>query len=111
VHAGEVVWSQADVARFGGVRAVEAIRPTSRMNGYYNGGPVNPFRNNTGRAPIPSGNAGGGSGNAMFDYDQMAAAFDRRMDSKIKLIKTQVVVTEVESAMKTVASIRDEANV
>jgi hypothetical protein len=60
---------------------------------------------------MPSGNAGSGTGNAMFDYDQMADAFDKRMDNKIKLIKTQVVVTELESAMKTVASIRDEANV
>jgi hypothetical protein len=111
VHAGEVVWSQEDVAQFGGVRAVEAVRPTSPLRGYYTGGPVSPFSNNTGRAPMPSGNAGSGTGNAMFDYDQMADAFDKRMDNKIKLIKTQVVVTELESAMKTVASIRDEANV
>lgn len=35
VHKGEVVWSQADVARAGGVGAVEALR-----NGYANGGAV-----------------------------------------------------------------------
>jgi hypothetical protein len=35
VHQGEVVWSQADVARAGGVGAVEALR-----KGYANGGPV-----------------------------------------------------------------------
>jgi uncharacterized metal-binding protein len=35
VHKGEVVWSQADVARAGGVGAVEALR-----KGYANGGPV-----------------------------------------------------------------------
>jgi hypothetical protein len=35
VHKGEVVWSQADVARAGGVGVVEALR-----NGYANGGPV-----------------------------------------------------------------------
>ena len=35
VHKGEVVWSQADVARAGGVGTVEALR-----NGYANGGPV-----------------------------------------------------------------------
>ncbi len=35
VHKGEVVWSQADVARAGGVGAVEALR-----EGYANGGPV-----------------------------------------------------------------------
>ena len=35
VHKGEVVWSQADVARAGGVGAVEALR-----KGYVNGGAV-----------------------------------------------------------------------
>nr|CAD7058267.1 phage tail protein [Rhizobium sp. P007] len=35
VHKGEVVWSQSDVARAGGVGAVEALR-----KGYANGGPV-----------------------------------------------------------------------
>ncbi|CAH0142301.1 hypothetical protein SRABI05_00327 [Agrobacterium fabrum] len=35
VHKGEVVWSQADVTRAGGVGAVEALR-----KGYANGGPV-----------------------------------------------------------------------
>lgn len=35
VHKGEVVWSQADVARAGGVGAVEALR-----KGYANGGAV-----------------------------------------------------------------------
>ncbi|MCP8894302.1 tape measure protein [Shinella daejeonensis] len=35
VHKGEVVFSQADVARMGGVAAVEALR-----RGYANGGPV-----------------------------------------------------------------------
>lgn len=37
VHRGEVVWSQADIARFGGVAAVEALR---RGKGFANGGIV-----------------------------------------------------------------------
>jgi len=37
VHKGEVVWSQADVARAGGVAAAEALR---RGGGYANGGVV-----------------------------------------------------------------------
>jgi len=110
VHKGEVVWSQADVARFGGVRAVEAIRPTSRMNGYYNGGPVNPFRNNTGRGPIPSGNAGGGSPMG-FDMDGLIDAIDKRIIRTVGTLKVQNVVTETQDAMKVVNSIRDEANV
>ena len=47
VHKGEVVWSQADVQRFGGVSAVEAIRPTagkvkSPTGHYFGGGEVIP---------------------------------------------------------------------
>lgn len=40
VHRGEVVWSQKDVARAGGVAAVEAMRRGQR--GYAEGGPVLP---------------------------------------------------------------------
>ena len=39
VHRGEVVFSQDDIARLGGVRAVEAIR-TGEMPGYATGGAV-----------------------------------------------------------------------
>ena len=39
VHRGEVVFSQDDIARLGGVRAVEAIR-TGEMPGYATGGTV-----------------------------------------------------------------------
>ena len=38
VHGGEVVWSQKDVARAGGVAVVEAMR--KGMQGYASGGPV-----------------------------------------------------------------------
>ncbi len=38
VHAGEVVWSQADIARAGGVGIVEAMR--LGLRGYANGGVV-----------------------------------------------------------------------
>ncbi|SDI95748.1 tape measure protein [Salipiger marinus] len=40
VHKGEVVWSQSDVRRAGGVGMVEAMR--RGMGGYANGGPVMP---------------------------------------------------------------------
>jgi len=43
VHKGEVVWSQKDVARAGGVAAVEAMRKGQR--GYAEGGPVLPAYN------------------------------------------------------------------
>lgn len=38
VHRGEVVWSQADIMRAGGVGVVEAMR--KGLRGYANGGPV-----------------------------------------------------------------------
>lgn len=46
VHAGEVVFSQSDVARAGGVGMVEAMR----LRGYADGGYVTPFAN----APSPA---------------------------------------------------------
>ncbi|TWF53301.1 tape measure protein [Neorhizobium alkalisoli] len=53
VHKGEVVWSQADIRRAGGVAAVEAMR--RGVAGYANGGPVGM------RAPsLPSIRRGGG---------------------------------------------------
>lgn len=48
VHRGEVVWSQRDVARSGGVAAVEAMR--KGLRGYASGGAV-------GRSVIPQANA------------------------------------------------------
>jgi hypothetical protein len=42
VHAGEVVWSQRDVARAGGPHVVDAMRLGVR--GYASGGPVDPVR-------------------------------------------------------------------
>jgi lambda family phage tail tape measure protein len=49
VHKGEVVWSQADVARAGGVGTVEAMR--QGLRGYADGGPVG--------GGAPSGFSGG----------------------------------------------------
>ncbi|MGG6640113.1 UNVERIFIED_CONTAM: tape measure protein [Acinetobacter baumannii] len=46
VHKGEVVWSQDDIKRWGGVSVVESMR-TSSPNGYANGGYVS---NNTSEA-------------------------------------------------------------
>ena len=45
VHAGEVVFSQEDVKRLGGWKAVDAIRPTNKQSkggGYFDGGVVRP---------------------------------------------------------------------
>lgn len=44
VHRGEVVFSQADVARHGGVAAVEVLRRSDGIRGYDNGGIVGPQR-------------------------------------------------------------------
>lgn len=67
VHAGEVVFSQEDVARSGGVAAVEAIRRRG-MAGYASGGTVLPLRTSslsgsawgTAAGGAPAASAGGG---------------------------------------------------
>ena len=38
VHKGEIVWSQKDIARFGGISAVEGLRTKGLGRGYANGG-------------------------------------------------------------------------
>lgn len=40
VHRGEVVWNQEDVRRAGGPAAANALRPTVKMKGYFDGGIV-----------------------------------------------------------------------
>lgn len=40
VHAGEVVWSQRDVAMAGGPAMADSLRPTSKTRGYADGGYV-----------------------------------------------------------------------
>lgn len=40
VHKGEVVWSQEDVRLAGGPMAANALRPTAKLNGYFDGGIV-----------------------------------------------------------------------
>ncbi|AWI89211.1 hypothetical protein C0214_13650 [Methylobacterium sp. DM1] len=44
VHRGEIVFSQDDVARHGGVAAVEAMRRSGGLRGYADGGYVGPQR-------------------------------------------------------------------
>jgi len=57
VHRGEVVWSQADVARAGGVSTVEAMR--LGLRGYAIGGAVSPAMAPAVRAGAVSSQAGG----------------------------------------------------
>lgn len=42
VHKGEVVWSQEDIKRWGGVNVVEAMRTSQPLKGYSDGGLVTP---------------------------------------------------------------------
>lgn len=46
VHKGEVVWSQEDIKRWGGVAAVESMRTSQPPKGYANGGIVSPWDTN-----------------------------------------------------------------
>lgn len=57
VHKGEVVWSQQDIARAGGVGVVEALR--KGMKGYAHGGVVSIMPQvNAAMANMPSGGRG-----------------------------------------------------
>jgi len=62
VHKGEVVWSQRDVARAGGVDIVEAMR--RGMAGYADGGIVGQFPT---RGPL--GQQSGGNGNLIVEIN------------------------------------------
>lgn len=71
VHAGEVVWSQEDIHRAGGVAVVEALR-RGRSRGYADGGFVHPLAGMPGlvvpgmdaanglRLPVPAADTGNG---------------------------------------------------
>lgn len=93
VHKGEVVFSQADVARMGGVAAVEALR-----RGYANGGPV-AMRAPT--MPRLASQGGGGmsvsvdarttfqaSGNRETDNEMMRALARRDAEMPALILKT-----------------------
>jgi hypothetical protein len=113
VHAGEVVWSQEDVAKFGGVRNVEAVRPTSpsALRGYYTGGPVNPFdktRSSVSSTPATTPRT---SDNSLERLEKAIMAQTEATNRRIDRIKVQNVVTETQAVMKVINTIREEANV
>ncbi|POR40513.1 phage tail length tape measure family protein [Methylobacterium sp. V23] len=86
VHAGEVVWSQDDVARFGGVGAVEAMRRGA--SGYTNGGAVR-----SGAFQPPPSAARGGSGpqvNIINNGPPMQAQVQQRPDGSMDVILDQL---------------------
>lgn len=55
VHRGEIVWSQDDISRWGGVGIVESLR---RAAGYAKGGLVHPLRASTVSQPFNGGHNG-----------------------------------------------------
>jgi len=77
VHRGEVVFSQDDVARHGGVAAVEILRRSGGLRGYADGGIVG-----RGAFTMPSAAAmrpANGNGAPSFNFiDQRPAGSDRR---------------------------------
>lgn len=79
VHKGEVVWSQRDVARAGGVAAVEAMRLGRR--GYAEGGHVGP-------AIAPGGSSGGLKVEVINNGSPMSAsASQQRLPDGSQLIR------------------------
>lgn len=83
VHRGEVVWSQADVARAGGVQVVEAMRLGRR--GYANGGAVDVQPIGLPRAANSNETSGSGSGRdrspANFNISLEGARGDREIEA------------------------------
>lgn len=89
VHRGEVVFSQADIAALGGVRAVEAIR-TGRAPGYADGGVVGvapiPVPIFAGRAPTASQPDSGASERLLRDLVEE----NRRLNQQMQEIKREI---------------------
>jgi hypothetical protein len=75
VHRGEVVFSQADVARHGGVAAVEAMR--LGLRGYASGGPVNDNRMIRAAAYGAAPAAGGAPGAVVVNMSGQPAQTER----------------------------------
>jgi hypothetical protein len=111
VHAGEVVWSQEDVAAFGGVSAVEAIRPTAK---YYSGGPVNPYADKS-RGPVASvaGNSNMPVDATTFKNELRAEreAMMAYVDKRITNIRVNQNLQEVKGGLNVLQQLKDEADV
>ncbi len=76
VHRGEIVWSQADIARWGGVQAVEKLRLAPR--GYADGGVVG---GSVGRAAMAAANSNTASRPAAnFNISLDGARGDREIE-------------------------------
>lgn len=76
VHRGEIVWSQADIARWGGVQAVEKLRLAPR--GYSDGGVVG---GSVGRAAMAAANSNTASRPAAnFNISLDGARGDREIE-------------------------------
>lgn len=111
VHAGEVVWSQEDVKRFGGVRAVEAIRPTA-LNGYVTGGPVSPFENRS--RPALSRSSAAAQADpfaAISDLKNTFITYANAMDKRMDRIQVNNNVQDTEKGIKVLNRLRNEADV
>lgn len=86
VHRGEVVWSQADVHRAGGVSAVEAMR--LGMRGYAEGGYVHAMSSPYIHPPAANANGGSGALNVEINNsvsDQADVRAERGDDDKLRI--------------------------
>jgi len=109
VHRGEIVWSQEDVARFGGIAAVESIRPTSLAN-FAVGGPVNPYVDNS-RPSVSSHNAPPSPVAPIIDYERLAAELNRHVENKIMKIEVHQNLQDTKKGLDTLSTIQNLANV
>jgi phage-related minor tail protein len=100
VHKGEVVWSQKDIQRYGGVAAVEALR-----NGNVSAIPAAPTAQGSGQMSSMSssppqihitvnGDGSSGSANATAGYEQMGQAVLATVRSEMPKVARAVIQQE-----------------
>lgn len=96
VHAGEVVWSQQDIARAGGVSAVEALRNGTSMNPVAMTAPT-----------MPNLKSGGSSSqnvtinfNPKIDATGADAAALGRVEDQLKQMKQELPATVIQTVRK-----------
>ena len=100
VHRGEVVFSQSDVARNGGVAAVEAMR--LGMRGYADGGPVWPQERSS-ESAIGGKNSRGGDVNIQFinkSSAQVSGEMEETTDSQGRRLMKFTLADKVGEAME-----------
>lgn len=87
VHAGEVVWSQKDVALAGGPMVADSMRPTSRLKPYADGGFVTNTNISAGQQSLIMANALKNMPNPVVSWTE-GRKVGRRVEFREKISRT-----------------------